>query len=42
MNFQSKCELVWNQALERALGAGHPDPFTYADKRLREWIASSR
>ena len=33
---EEKARYIWRQALENATGAGHLDPWAYADKRVIE------
>lgn len=40
MTIQEKVSYIWNAALERATGAGHPNPYDYADTQARNYTNS--
>ena len=42
MTMAEKIEYIWNKSYTDALGAGHADPFTYADERAAPLVAKLR
>jgi hypothetical protein len=34
MSISDKISYLWNKAVEDAMGAGHSDPFAYADSKV--------
>ena len=42
MTLTEKAELIWDKAYADALGAGHADPFAYADAKVAPHVARLR
>jgi len=39
MSLGEKIEFLWNKALDDAMGAGEPDPWSYADAKVAHLVA---